>query len=137
MVVLALGVAIDAALATQRQGVVLDADVHVLGVDAGQLSLEHDVAILLVDVDDGRPGSAESPVLVHVTGTAERLAEETVHAVLDRDQVTERFETNDRHGSSSPPINHCLTVYSASTTSLSCDAAGLPAAAGSSGVAFL
>src|SRR5207247_4077834 len=127
VVALLLDLVVELALAAEGQHAVLDPDVHVLGVHSRQLGLEHDVAVLLEDVDRGRP-APERPLLLvarGMGGAAEGLVEQAVHAALDRDQVTERFPANDCHDLSSflaasvlrAGHHQFFAVYSASTTS--------------------
>src|SRR5262245_5242267 len=97
MVVLLLHLVVDLALAPEGEHVVLDADIDVLGVDPRKLRLQHQVAVVLVDVDRRGPGPAERPFLLGAAAPAERVVEDAVHPILERDQVTEGFPTNDSH----------------------------------------
>ena len=99
VVALLLHLVVELALAAQGQHVVLDADVDVLRVDARQLGLQDDVAVLLVDVHRGRPGRrAPSPLRRRPRPMPRNDSSNMpVHPVLQAHQVTERLPANDCH----------------------------------------
>src|SRR5262249_45683745 len=120
MIALLLDLGLELALAPEGQDIVFHPDVDVLRVDARQLRLEDDGAVLLVDVHRGRPAAAHPGLFARAAvRPAERLVEQPVHPLLQADQVAERFPTHDRHDYLllACLLLQFLTVYSASTTS--------------------
>src|ERR671912_778512 len=63
VVVVRLFLLLEAALAAQRQHVVLDRQLEVFAVHAGQFGFEHDLVFVLVDVHARRPGAAREALL--------------------------------------------------------------------------
>src|SRR4029078_10112247 len=87
------------ALATDRQGIALDGDLHILGLDTRQRCMDHESVIGLGDVDRQR---GEAVRARRAPGPDETLLEQRVHRVAEADSLTEGVPTFDRH--SNPPF---------------------------------
>src|SRR5208337_342755 len=92
---------LELAFAVHGQSVVLDADVDVLLVDSRHFDLQGDVVLVLVDVDGrSKCGRGQRFILpFRQTG----IAEQTVHAVLQGDELTEWIPTRNHGHDSNPP----------------------------------
>src|SRR5262245_31201476 len=95
MVVLGADVARGAAIAAQRQGVVVDPDLDLPLLHAGQIRAQHDAVRVLEDVDGGRPLAGADLLLPLLP--RHRLLEQAVHAFLDRQEIPERIPACRRH----------------------------------------
>src|SRR6266545_3367229 len=85
VIVLARGFLLELALALERQNAILESDLDVLRLDAGQLGANDDLLAVLVDVARGRPA--------HRLTSAEQLAlvaEGAVHLLLHSRELAER-----------------------------------------------
>lgn len=86
---------LELALAVNGERGVLDANVDVLLVDAGDFDFERDVVLIFADVNRGREASGRGGLFL----SALRIAEQTVHAVLQGHEFAEWIPPGDEcHG---------------------------------------
>src|SRR5580658_6990913 len=90
-VVLFFLILFELALAVHSQSVVLDADIDILLVNARDFDLQRNVVLVFVDIDGWRE-RAGGQGLILAFGVI-RIAEKTVHAVLQSTELAERFKT--------------------------------------------
>src|SRR5688500_6741282 len=88
VVVVRLVALLEAALAAQRQHVILDRQLEVLPVHAGQLGFEHDLVLVLVDVHARHPSAAGDALVAE--GARDVAGEKAIHLILQSPQVAER-----------------------------------------------
>jgi len=82
---------LELALAGDGEGLVLDADVDVFGIDIRDVGFEDELVLGLVDVDGGRPG-AGSPGLIDHTG----------ESVFEKANASQGIEMGERHNLQTP-----------------------------------
>src|ERR1700753_1341856 len=90
-----LGFALESAVALHGQGVVFQSDIEVLQAHAGNLNGEHELVLVLIDVDRGNETSSHQFVL----SISREVLEQTVHTILQSDHVAEGIPTINCHKS--------------------------------------
>src|SRR5258708_25763183 len=80
---------------------------EVLAFQAGQLSLEHDLVLVFIDVYAGTPRTGGNPFVIegasHITG------EKTVDFVLQGSQIAKRVVTTNTHSQNPPDFLFALS----------------------------
>src|SRR5712691_6109786 len=95
MVTLVPDVLLAHPLAAEREDAVLDMDVDVLLLHAGQLRLEHEALFLLENVHRRRPSSPGG--LLIAARLAGHISEESAHSILHVGGVSEWIEAHESH----------------------------------------
>src|SRR5581483_214613 len=101
-------------LTSKRDDVVLDREIEILALHARQLSFQHDVIFIFVNVNAGTPRTTRDALVVEAASDVAR--KEAIDFLLKRPKIAERVIANDTH-KSNPPECHVLSQRPISTLS--------------------
>src|SRR5205809_4500125 len=100
MIVVGVFFLFKVALAAKSDDVVFDRNVEILALHARQFSLQHDLILVLIDVNIRTPGSASNAFVVESPGKISR--KQTIYLFLEGSQIAKRVVTNDTHNYKPP-----------------------------------
>src|SRR5205823_14154335 len=108
VIVVRIVLLLEMALAAERDGVVFDRQVKILALHPWQLSLEHNLIFVLIDIHTRAPRTSRNSFFIkgprHVSG------EQPIYFLLKTSQIAKRVVTNNAHN---PEILLSLSLSSA------------------------
>src|SRR5207249_10503239 len=95
VIVVRIVLLLEMALAAERDGVVFDRQVKILALHPWQLSLEHNLIFVLIDIHARAPGASRNSFFIK--GTRHVAGEQSIYFFLKTSQIAKRVVTNNAH----------------------------------------